>query len=244
MAAAAPLGCDFVPSLRCAMDSAWGFISGCFLATSMVFVFAAWLVCELHAGLCPLRLRHGFSTSRRIVPTSVGTRFFLSDFLLDSNFGDFSCSTTSCLRWRQRQHFSDFTARLLPTPSTPEEAEVTSDFRNFVEQHQFYVPNLHFSRPTSGPDQGTSCEHLAGPSLLVEPLRGDLWTSGALLRQGGGPTSGPRTGAPQLEPLRGDELLLRGQRVLHALQERRRLLGVTSAGTTGEQTSVAGDFVV
>ena len=116
MAAAAPLGCDFVPSLRCAMDSAWGFISGCFLATSMVFVFAAWLVCELHAGLCPLRLRHGFSTSRRIVPTSVGTRFFLSDFLLDSNFGDFSCSTTSCLRWRQRQHFSDFTARLCQHP--------------------------------------------------------------------------------------------------------------------------------
>ena len=33
MAAAAPLGCDFVPSLRCAMDSAWvyfGLFSGNF----------------------------------------------------------------------------------------------------------------------------------------------------------------------------------------------------------------------
>ena len=34
----------------------------------------------------------------------------------------------------------------LPAPSTPDEAEVTADFRNFVEQHQFYVPNLHFAR--------------------------------------------------------------------------------------------------
>ena len=34
----------------------------------------------------------------------------------------------------------------LPAPSTPEEAEVTADFRNFVEQHQFYVPNLNFAR--------------------------------------------------------------------------------------------------
>ena len=34
----------------------------------------------------------------------------------------------------------------LPAPSTPEEAEVTRDFRNFVEQHQFYGPNLNFAR--------------------------------------------------------------------------------------------------
>ena len=30
MAAAAPLGCDFVPPLRCAMDSAWGLLRAAF----------------------------------------------------------------------------------------------------------------------------------------------------------------------------------------------------------------------
>ena len=67
----------------------------------------------------------GLRTSHRIVPTSVGTWIFFtpdcahfrwdmvfsSDFLLHGNFGDFSFSTTSCLRWRQRPQSSDFTAR-------------------------------------------------------------------------------------------------------------------------------------
>ena len=73
MAAAAPLGCDFVPSLRCAMDSAWvyfGLFSGNFdgirfcmvgLRTSHRIVptsVGTWIL--LHAGLCPLLLGHGF----------------------------------------------------------------------------------------------------------------------------------------------------------------------------------------
>ena len=109
------------------------------------YSFSAWLVCELHTGLCPLRLGHGF--------------YFTPDcahFCWDMVFQQTSCSTATSvtsvffrnfvLRWRPRQHFSDFTARPCQHPSTSEEAEVTRDFRNFVEQHQFYVPNINFAR--------------------------------------------------------------------------------------------------
>ena len=79
------------------------------------YSFSAWLVCELHTGLCPLRLGHGF--------------YFTPDcahFCWDMVFQQTSCSTatsvtsvffaTSSLRWRPRQHFSDFTARLCQHP--------------------------------------------------------------------------------------------------------------------------------
>ena len=114
MAAAAPLGCDFVPSLRCAMDSAWvyfGLFSGNFDGIRFLHGWFANFTPDcahfgwdmdflLHAGLCPLLLGHGFS----------------ADFLLYGDFGDLSLFRNFVLRWRPRQHFSDFTARLCQHP--------------------------------------------------------------------------------------------------------------------------------
>ena len=95
------------------------------------YSFSAWLVCELHTGLCPLRLGHGFLLHTGLCPLRLGHGFLLhaglcplllghgfsADFLLYGNFGDLSFFfATSSLRWRPRQHFSDFTARLCQHP--------------------------------------------------------------------------------------------------------------------------------
>ena len=94
------------------------------------YSFSAWLVCELHTGLCPLPLGHGFS----------------ADFLLYSNFGDLSLFRNFVFEMAPKAALLGLHSSALPAPSTPEEAEVTRDFRNFVEQHQFYVPNINFAR--------------------------------------------------------------------------------------------------
>ena len=84
----------------------------------------------LHAGLCPLPLGHGFS----------------ADFLLYSNFGDLSPFRNFVFEMAPKAALLGLHSSALPAPSTSEEAEVTRDFRNFVEQHQFYVPNINFAR--------------------------------------------------------------------------------------------------
>ena len=74
MAAAAPLGCDFVPSLRCAMDSAWvyfGLFSGNFDGIRFLH---GWF-----ANFTPDCAHFGWDVDlylTQIVPTSVGTWFF------------------------------------------------------------------------------------------------------------------------------------------------------------------------
>ena len=222
MAAAAPLGCDFVPSLRCAMDSAWvyfGLFSGNFDGIRLCMV--------------------GLRTSHRIVPTSVGTWILLHaglrPLLLEHGFQQTSCSTATSVT---SVFFRNFVFEMapkaallglhssaLPAPSTPEEAEVARDFRNFVEQHQFYVPNINFAREEHPPRVQTrslpaptwvelrySSSHFeailrfASARLCATSEGGGLF-EGPLLRRRGRETSRQRPGAPQLVALRRHVLL-------------------------------------
>ena len=148
MAAAAPLGCDFVPSLRCAMDSAWVYFGLFFWQLRWYSFLHGWF-----ANFTPDCAHFGWDvdfTSRRTVPTSLG-----------HGFQQTSCSTATSVT---SVFFRNFVFEMapkaallglhssaLPAPSTPEEAEVTRDFRNFVEQHQFYVPNINFAREEHPP---------------------------------------------------------------------------------------------
>ena len=114
------------------------------------YSFSAWLVCELHTGLCPLRLGRGFLFHAGLCPLLLG-HGFSADFLLDSNFGDLSLFRNFVFEMAPKAALLGLHSSALPAPSTPEEAEVTRDFRNFVEQHQFYVPNINFAREEHPP---------------------------------------------------------------------------------------------
>ncbi|CAE7204098.1 unnamed protein product [Symbiodinium sp. CCMP2592] len=151
MAAAAPLGCDFVPHFVAAMASAW--VSD--------FWLGSW---QLRFGIrfC----MDGLRTSHRIVPTSVGTwNFFTSYRIVPTSVGTWFWYRLLCdrrLQWFVCFYFEKMAPKLqvpvpkavalglppaaLPGPSTSEEAEMTRDFRNFVEEHQFYVPDPNFER--------------------------------------------------------------------------------------------------
>ena len=115
-AAAAPLGCDFVPPLRCAVDSAWvyiyfGLFSGNFDGIRFLH---GWF-----ANFTPDCAHFGWDMSFYFTPDCAHfcwDMVFSADFVLYSNFGDLSLFATSSLRWRLRQHFSDFTARLCQHP--------------------------------------------------------------------------------------------------------------------------------
>ena len=109
------------------------------------YSFSAWLVCELHTGLCPLRLGHEFLLHAGLCPLLLG-HGFSADFLLYSNFGDLSLFRNFVVEMAPKAALLGLHSSALPAPSTSEEAEVTRDFRNFVEQHQFYVPNINFAR--------------------------------------------------------------------------------------------------
>ena len=104
MAAAAPLGCDFVPSLRCAMDSAWvyfGLFPGNFDGIRFLH---GWF-----ANFTPDCAHFGWDVDFYFTPDC-------AHFCWDMVFQQTSCSTatsvtsvlfaTSSLRWRPRQHFS------------------------------------------------------------------------------------------------------------------------------------------
>ncbi|CAE7690184.1 unnamed protein product [Symbiodinium sp. CCMP2592] len=135
MAAAAPLGCDFVPHFVAAMASAW----------VSYFWLGSW---QLRFGIrfC----MDGLRTSYRIVPTSVGTWFWYR-LLCDRRLQWFVCFYFEKMAPKLQVPVPKAVAlglppAALPGPSTSEEAEMTRDFRNFVEEHQFYVPDPNFER--------------------------------------------------------------------------------------------------
>ena len=147
MAAAAPLGCDFVPSLRC-----HGFCLGLLRAVFGNFYGIRFCMVGLRTShrIVPTSVGAWIFTSRRIVPTSLG-HGFSADFLLYGNFGDLSLFRNFVFEMAPKAALLGLHSSALPAPSTPEEAEVTRDFRNFVEQRQFYVPNINFAREEHPP---------------------------------------------------------------------------------------------
>ena len=101
------------------------------------YSFSAWLVCELHTGLCPLRLGRGFLLHAGLCPLLLG-HGFSADFLLDSNFGDLSLFRNFVFEMAPKAALLGLHSSALPAPSTPEEAEVTRDFTASVlrAEHQ------------------------------------------------------------------------------------------------------------
>ncbi|CAE7463774.1 unnamed protein product [Symbiodinium sp. CCMP2592] len=138
-------------SLRCRHGFCLGFLllAG-FLATSLWYSFLhVWF-----ANFTPDCAHFGwdmeFFTSYRIVPTSVGTWFWYR-LLCDRRLQWFVCFYFEKMAPKLQVPVPKAVAlglppAALPGPSTSEEAEMTRDFRNFVEEHQFYVPDPNFER--------------------------------------------------------------------------------------------------
>lgn len=146
----------------------------------MVFV-SAWLVCELHTGLCPLRLGRGFLLHAGLCPLLLG-HGFSADFLLYGNFGDLSF----CLQLRLRDGAQGSTSRTsqLGLAGTFNSGGGGGDKR--LQKLRGTAPVLRAehqlrTRGTSAScaDEVTSGSDLGRTSVQLQPLRSDLRVASA-----------------------------------------------------------------
>ncbi|CAE7224766.1 unnamed protein product [Symbiodinium sp. CCMP2592] len=138
-------------SLRCRHGFCLGFLllAG-FLATSLWYSFLHGWFANFTPDCAHFGWDMEFFTSYRIVPTSVGTWFWYR-LLCDRRLQWFVCFYFEKMAPKLQVPVPKAVAlglppAALPGPSTSEEAEMTRDFRNFVEEHQFYVPDPNFER--------------------------------------------------------------------------------------------------
>ncbi|CAE7702158.1 unnamed protein product [Symbiodinium sp. CCMP2592] len=138
-------------SLRCRHGFCLGFLllAG-FLATSLWYSFLHGWFANFTPDCAHFGWDMEFFTSYRIVPTSVGTWFWYR-LLCDRRLQWFVCFYFGKMAPKLQVPVPKAVAlglppAALPGPSTSEEAEMTRDFRNFVEEHQFYTPDPNFAR--------------------------------------------------------------------------------------------------